>query len=116
MAFSARKFFARAAQKVASWCEEMKAANPAAFRETRPGRNARYIVLRRLVETPDSSWLTSFAFVRRGAENGLEITFKSGVTCFYPGTTDSQYFSLDNAPSRGKWVHNNIYNNKYVKV
>jgi hypothetical protein len=68
------------------------------------------------VDTPDSSWLVQFAFVVRGRREGLQITFKSGATCFYPGTTDEQFWSLARAQSRGRWVHANIYGNQYIIV
>jgi len=76
-----------------------------------------------------SSWVESFGFwadddkaggIRRflgiNIETGIIVTYKSGVRCFYPGTSERQYRSLASAPSKGKWIHANILRSSYREV
>lgn len=73
----------------------------------------------------DSSWVESYAYVQdadpragiraymgRGDE-GLLITFRSGISCFYAGTSWEMYRSLDRAASKGRWIHRNIFSRHY---
>jgi len=68
------------------------------------------------VDASNSSWLNSFSYVIHNDDYGIAITFKDGVTCFYPDTTGDQFDALKAAPSRGTWVHENIIKNKYITL
>lgn len=90
-----------------------------------------------------SSWVVEYAYVerRRDGMKGLLVSYlpeegKSGpgpghkprpttatgipksriVTCFYPNTPESLFDSIDAAPSKGKWVHANIFRSAYEIV
>lgn len=76
-----------------------------------------------------SSWVESFGFfadddksrgIKKwlgiGIEKGIIITFRDGARCFYPGTTEREFRSLAAAPSKGKWVHKNVYTRRYILV
>jgi hypothetical protein len=66
-----------------------------------------------------SSWVTDIGFVQLpepSCECGIAVTYKSGVTCFYPGTTREQYTDMTRASSKGKWVHKNIISLPYQIV
>lgn len=79
-----------------------------------------------------SSWVMTYAYVERlhDGVRGLMIEYlpenkgsgnRGGkaaerVRCFYPGTPESLFASMDAAGSKGKWVHANVINTAYEIV
>lgn len=77
-----------------------------------------FTIVHEAVKTPQSSWVVSFAYGMRNSDMkaGLVVQFKSGATCFYPGTSDELYHDMKWASSKGVWVHDNIFENDYELI
>ena len=112
-AWSAREFFGKLAALRPAWTKPKTATASKAAAPPLPPQISR---LYALVPTPESSWVVEFDYIMYGRELGLAVVFKSGVRCFYAGTTYDQYYTFRHAPSKGRWVHENIYHLPYVII
>lgn len=63
-----------------------------------------------------SGWVKAAAYITVGGQSGLAIRFRGGVTCFYPGTTLSDYEGITSDDSAGSWVHFFVYREPYIKI
>lgn len=48
--------------------------------------------------------------------NGLAVRYKSGVVCFYPGTSEDFYWGLIATPSAGVYIHQYLYHHTYYTL
>lgn len=46
----------------------------------------------------------------------LKITFRDGTTCLYSDIPNDMVLDFSKAPSKGRWVHENLWNRDYLVV
>ncbi len=61
--------------------------------------------------TVSSSWVLAIAYEDTTQE--LYVRFRPATTCVYAGISQAQAQSFMTAPSKGKWVHRNLYGRGY---
>lgn len=63
-----------------------------------------------------STWVVAVGFYGEDGVGGIAAYFKSGVCCWYTGTTLPDYLNFLYAGSKGKYVHAFLYHRSYVKI
>lgn len=63
-----------------------------------------------------SSWVLAIKLVMFREQPALAVTFKSGVTVLYPGTTFRTFNAMHLAASQGKFVWANLYRDSYIVI
>ena len=56
--------------------------------------------------TVQSSWIAMAILM---CDNTLSVLFKDGACCNYPGTTQAHFNAMLAAPSKGRWLWQNLY-------
>ena len=66
------------------------------------------------VDNDKTSWVQSFEY--DGEKQELTVTFKDGFICLYLDIPADMADEFSKAPSKGRWVHENLWNRDYLVI